>query len=373
MQKPHYKLFKKWFSDHKTTNDNHLLLDDLVKQWKDENLLKTLEEFENIDSVSAWQSIIHKPNNSFNKPTLKVISIRILMRYAAIFILPLATTIYLFNAFFNTQNIQIQDQTIALNINNQRSVLLGQNESTIYDKNNNAIAKANENTLTYLPQNFKNRLQTKPHTLTIPHGKTFQVTLSDGTTVYCDAGTTLTYPAQFETNSVREVQLKGQAFFDVAKSKNNPFVVITNDMYIEVLGTQFNINAYPETKVVKTVLIEGSIRAYTKNTENSVLLVPNQQVNIEPTSGKFKVTQVNAYEHSAWVTGKLVFNKVAFNDILKTLERKFAVQINNTNIDLGKQIFTAKFKNESIDQVLRAFKSEANFDYEVKHNTIIIK
>lgn len=374
MRTPISQRIKKWFSvDTESIDDEAQALDSLVEHWKDEGLLDALEQFEAIDLETAWQSINDKPNSSSGKTTTKVISIRSILRYAAIFLVPLATAFYLFTTFYNSQKVETLDQTIVLNIDNQNSVLLGQKENTIYDEDNHAIAKGSANNLTYLPQNFKSGHQSKEHSLKIPHGKTFKVTLSDGTRVYCDAGTTLTYPTHFQADKIRKVQLEGQAFFDVAKSKSNAFVVQTNTIDIRVLGTQFNVNAYAQNKAVKTVLVEGSVLVLSKVTEDSVLLVPNQQVMADPTSGKLKVSEVVAYDHFAWVTGKLVFNKVPFNVILENLERKFGVKIINTNTHLGKQVFTAKFENESINQVMTAFKSEADFDYEVANNIIIIK
>src|SRR5690606_31257588 len=113
--------------------------------------------------------------------------------------------------------------------------------------------------------------------LTTPKGGTYQITLADGTRVWLNSASTLKYPSRFADDE-RVVELKGEAYFDVAKSSTRPFRVISKEQTVEVLGTQFNVTAYEDEHDVKTTLVEGAVRVVPGNAQQSpIMLSPGQQ------------------------------------------------------------------------------------------------
>ncbi|GGF04933.1 FecR family protein [Flavobacterium limi] len=213
------------------------------------------------------------------------------------------------------------------------------------------------------------------NSLKVPYGKTFKLILSDGTVVSLNSGTTLRYPEQFGVNGKRTVYLTGEAFFEVAKDKEHPFIVNVNQAAIEVLGTKFNVSAYPENPSVNSVLVEGSIQMYeTENTSNAVLLKPNQMATWQNNSKKITTKLVDPAFYSAWTKGELAFNDTPFSTIIKIIQRAYDVEIINKNSDLGKQNFTGtiKISDSSIENILDLLKRDTPFDYTIEQNKITI-
>ncbi|MDC6367542.1 MULTISPECIES: FecR family protein [Flavobacteriaceae] len=377
MEGPSNDFIKKWFSDNpKKTGTDDEALDDLVAQWKEEKLLEDLSIFDTKDSDPAFDVILKRLPN---KTPVKVFTQRKLMYYAAIFVLVIGGA-FLFKTRLFHKKIQTYTNRIVLTMEDKGSAVLTPEPNTIYDSNGKAVATGNLDELTYYKQSigsmhkpdFGKPHQLGYHTLTVPYGKTFTVTLSDGTKVFCDSGTTLKYPLNGDGVTGRHIDLEGRAYFEVAKNKLIPFTVHTKTMDVEVLGTHFNISAYPDD-VAKTVLVEGAVTVKSGHNGAAILLKPNQMVSLDNATQSFQKKEVDVDMHTAWRKGELVFDNVPFASILKTFERKYGVRIFNANQELGKRLYTAKFQTQTIDQAIRAFQAEAGFAYEVTENGIYIK
>src|SRR5690606_25369938 len=147
--------------------------------------------------------------------------------------------------------------------------------------------------------------------LTTPNGGQYQINLSDGTLVLLNAASTLTYPAEFGENT-REVILDGEAYFEVTKDPEKPFIVRTAKQRIEVLGTSFNINAYNNETTTKTTLLTGAVRINTStNTDTdgeSRVLTPNQQSVVNDNQKAITVKQINPESAIAWKNGLFNFH-----------------------------------------------------------------
>lgn len=217
------------------------------------------------------------------------------------------------------------------------------------------------------------------NTLSVPYGKSFKVTLHDGTQVQLNAGSTLTYPQKFAENTPREVTLEGEAYFVVSKDKSRPFIVNTQNIGIKVLGTQFNISAYPDEAINSVVLVEGSlaideIDKRGSDTATSLLLKPNQKAQLQlGSNAKISVTDVSVTKYIAWRNGELYFQNDSFDKILVKLERKFNVSIENQNKNLGQMHFTGRFDKKDLFEILSTFKLHTPFSYKIKEGTIIIQ
>jgi len=213
------------------------------------------------------------------------------------------------------------------------------------------------------------------NTLKIPYGKRFKLTLSDGTIVSLNSGTTLRYPEQFGINGNRNVYLTGEAFFEVAKDKTHPFIVHANQANIEVLGTKFNVSAYSENPTVNSTLLEGSIKmSEAVDPTNSILLVPNQMATWQNNSKKIVIKEVDPAFYVAWTKGELAFKDTPFSTIAKIIQRTYDVEIINQNSDLAKQNFTGtiKISESSVENILDLLKRDTPFNYSIEQKTITI-
>jgi ferric-dicitrate binding protein FerR (iron transport regulator) len=165
--------------------------------------------------------------------------------------------------------------------------------------------------------------------LVIPYGNQSRVVLSDNTVVWLNAGSRLVYPTHFREKS-REVLLIGEAFFEVAKNPDQPFVVKASGLDIRVLGTKFNVSAYAEDNVVQTVLNEGSValrRSGAKFYEKDLVISPNQMASFDKTSNDTKVSNVSATAYSLWTKGLISFDEVNFSRVIRQIERFYNVSI----------------------------------------------
>lgn len=162
------------------------------------------------------------------------------------------------------------------------------------------------------------------NTITTPYARTFRLLLQDGTEIWLNAGSSVTYPVVF-TGKERKVKVTGEAYFEVAKAAGKPFVVNVNDRAeIEVLGTHFNVNAYAEEAVIKTVLLEGAVRVRTGEI-NAAVLKPGQQAVIN--GEKMEVMPADLDEVSAWRNGLFHFRKATIPEMMRQLARWYNVEI----------------------------------------------
>ncbi len=369
-------LIQQWFSKKSDTNpDEAHLLDALIDDWRNDYNLEDLINLDKIDKTSAWHTIEQEIDEKPKRASRNVVSIRRVLPYAAVISIFIGTGLFFKNHIQSFLSITPSHNLVTLTIDNDKTINLSKvKKNIIFNEFGVPIAKVSDTSLTYF-SNPNTTYKTAYHELNVPNGKTIQVTLSDGTKIYCDSGTRLKYPRQINQDTTRTVYLEGQAYFDVTKHKTSRFKVNTAHMEITVLGTQFNVSSYLEDHTTKAVLVEGAIKATAKDIVNPpVILIPNQQVTINPYSKELEVSAIDPNDYTGWISGHLIFQQMSFTKILKTLERRFGVTIIHKNNKIGDQIFTAKFiNNESLEDVLRAFKEDIGFDYAVDNQTIIIQ
>ena len=187
------------------------------------------------------------------------------------------------------------------------------------------------------------------HTLEIPVAADYRLRLSDGTIVYLNSETTLKYPEVFGGKE-RKVYLEGEAYFEVAKDPQHPFRVMVNDMEIEVLGTHFNVNAYPGQKGVATTLAEGKVRVKTSGQE--VVLIPGQQAMATP--GGLEVHEVDVQEFLSWKDGLFIFRRMSLAEIMVQVYRWYGIKAEFADESLRELTFTGVInKNLSAEDLFR--------------------
>jgi hypothetical protein len=181
-----------------------------------------------------------------------------------------------------------------------------------------------------------------------PVGGKYQVNLPDGSRVWLNSSSSLRFSALFNGDT-REVELNGEAYFDVSKNKSKPFKVITKDQIVEVLGTQFNINSYSDEGSIKTTLIEGSVKIIYK--DKVVLLSPGQQ--FQPKESVAKVVEADTEEVVAWKDGYFVFKNEDIRSIMRKLSRWYNVDVsysgNIPEVGFGGNISRSKDISEVLD------------------------
>ncbi|MCL7986832.1 DUF4974 domain-containing protein [Sphingobacterium sp. lm-10] len=215
-----------------------------------------------------------------------------------------------------------------------------------------------------------------------------KVILDDGTEVILNYKSTLYYPDKFDKD-VRQVTIVGEAFFRVAKEQDRPFIVNTQHALLKVLGTSFNVRAYPDETITEASLIEGVLEVTaTHKKAKPILLRPSDKVIISNQPAKrpdarnnvlaqkakitfLKPTDVQAME-TTWLENKLVFKDQTFADLAKVLERKYDIRLEFKEAKLAKMRFTARFEQESLEEILAALQLAASFQYQVDDNQITI-
>lgn len=206
-----------------------------------------------------------------------------------------------------------------------------------------------------------------------PLGTKSTVVLSDGTKVTMNAGTTLRYPAVF-TSKTRNVEVAGEALFEVAHDAQQPFVVKAGLISTKVLGTMFNIKAYQDDNDIEVTLAEGSIEVESEILDTPILMTPNEQVILDKTSRQVSKHFVNAEHYLAWKEGKCYFRNISFGEIAKRLERSFNVRIIIDSDKLRNTNFTGNFiHGENLERMLRVMTSDKRIDCKIEGNLVFIK
>lgn len=186
-----------------------------------------------------------------------------------------------------------------------------------------------------------------------PIGTHEEVILSDGTHVWLNAGSLLVYPSTF-TDNIRNVFLAGEAYFDVSKDKKRPFVVSTNFLKMKVLGTTFNVSAYPEDTEVSATLETGILKVMVNDRPEAYLLKPDDQLIYSSLTGKVIQQKVDASVHSEWRKGCLLFTNAPLSDIMRTLERMYGVKFHvRTSIYQTQHLHVHFNQGESIEHIMR--------------------
>nr|WP_129734732.1 FecR family protein [Parabacteroides goldsteinii] len=208
----------------------------------------------------------------------------------------------------------------------------------------------------------------------VPYGDRQEITLSDGTTVWVNAGSVLIYPSEFKADT-RTVFLSGEAYFNVAKNPEQPFIVSTQHLDVQALGTMFSVDAYPGASETVATLEEGSIQVDVKSAEVPVsVLKPNEQLVYSHETHQFRVNKVDAEQVSAWKDGYLIFKDATFEEVIVALERKYNVTINYNAEKYKERTYYVKFNpDESIEDALTILSHLIeHFRYKVNGKTISI-
>ncbi len=204
----------------------------------------------------------------------------------------------------------------------------------------------------------------------VPVGEKSQVVLPDGTVVWINSGSELSYSNVFGLHS-RDVQLKGEAYFEVTKNTELPFIVLTKDCQVQVLGTRFNVKSYEENAFTETALAEGSVALTSKNGQRAVM--EPGQVAVASSDGSISFKSLNIENLICWKDHILRFDNTPLIDVVSQLERWYGVNIKIDNIaGLKDRRFTFTIKTESLSEILHVFQLVNPISYDITGDTVHI-
>ena len=211
------------------------------------------------------------------------------------------------------------------------------------------------------------------NTICIPAGADYMLRLSDGTTIHLNCETEFRYPVQFAGNE-RRVFLSGEAFFDVKKAEEWPFIVETESMKIQVTGTRFNVKAYQQDEFVHTTLVEGQVSVDQLDGSGATeILSPAQQFILDTHSGIAQVREVDVQLYTGWVDGMFVFKNQRLEDIMQTLARWYSIQVYYTEPSVKNICLSAHLdRYEHIDTILNIIQATHKIDFIRKGDVVTV-
>lgn len=319
--------------------------DSLFKKITAESFIQEeLIRFSAADKSTAWARIKRETQNAETEinnteTAIRRSPLRLVLRYAAVIsLLVLSITVFKIQEQRSSKN-----EKTALGLHdvapggNKATLTLADGTSILLDdakngelahQHNTVISKSKEGQLHYRPSSTNDGTDLTEslfNTITTPRGGQFQLILSDGTKVWLNSISSLKYPAEFKGHE-RNVELTGEAYFEVAKNNKMPFIVNVGKTKVEVLGTHFNIMAYSDEKSSAITLLEGAVMISNKSVAKGIMLIPGQQAQI----GKdqlINVSKADVEQSVAWKDGYFQFSRNNIEDVMKQLGRWYDIEV----------------------------------------------
>ncbi|MDY5489129.1 MAG: DUF4974 domain-containing protein [Butyricimonas virosa] len=234
------------------------------------------------------------------------------------------------------------------------------------------VLKDKKNELRYDNVEVNEGIEEKPvfHTISAPVGGEYHFTLADGTMVWLNSSSRLTFPTRF-TGDTREVLAEGEVYFDVQHDENKPFIVRVNDMSVRVLGTKFCISAYPENEGIMTTLVQGAVQV--TSGDNQVVLKPGCQAVVDQHSGAISQRAVELSLYTSWIQGIFEYENMELNDIMVQLARWYDVQFIFSAPEYKERRFTGVIrKYEDLNDVLDMIEKTTNVKFIINERNVTI-
>lgn len=353
----------------------------VVESWhlKDLDQSTYLPSKENISKVHirTWKNIsLHK---SLIEDSRKFKRLRPRIAIAASLFFAISLVLYLYSSRIKTIDLQptISTQNDVEPGGNKAILTLGDGKKILLHndipglvaiQNQTSINKDKSGKLIYNSQPQTKSLAVM-NKLETPRGGNYQIVLTDGTKVWLNAATILSYPTVFENNE-RKVYLKGEAYFEVAKDKKKQFKVITDNQTVNVLGTHFNINAYPDEQQIQTTLLKGSIKLF-KGSVNK-LLKPGQVALTKNNSENIRIEPADIEKNTAWINNEFIFNGENLFEIMKILSRWYDVEVIYQDTPAPTRYWGAISRSKNISEVLKMLQSTGKINFKIQERRITL-
>ncbi|MFD2036678.1 FecR family protein [Belliella marina] len=285
----------------------------LYHKIKNQSLESYKERFPKFDKASAWVNV---SGQLFQKTPQR--KIQTYLKWAASLFIPLLIGAgYFIYLNFNAP-ISPGSQHATLTLADGSKINLDLNKDLRKEEAGQGLISNIDNFISYKDLDRKENKETVFNTLETQRGQEYGVMLADGTKVFVNSMSAITYPVSFNSNE-RRVKLNGEAFFEVSHNPDMPFIVEVDDMEVKVLGTSFNIKAYQDENYKETVLVNGSVHVHTA--EFTQTLVPDQKSTFYPLTKQYKIEEVDAVKSTSWIRGQFYFEEARLEDIFKDLSR----------------------------------------------------
>ncbi|MEN7548073.1 FecR domain-containing protein [Rapidithrix thailandica] len=205
---------------------------------------------------------------------------------------------------------------------------------------------------------------------TVPKGQKVNLTLSDGTYVKLNAGSTLKFPKVF-SEETREVFLEGEGYFEVSKDSLHPFVIRTGNLSTRVLGTSFIVRAYPQAPIIEVAVQSGQVQVEEKR-QSQMVLTPQERVVYSKEDGKLDKSGFNPLKYFGWKDGIIYFEEATLLEIFEQLEQWYGVSFEINAIISDQETYKGSFQHESLRNVLSAIQYKVNFQFKISTDKVIV-
>ncbi|WP_372652562.1 FecR family protein [Draconibacterium sp.] len=338
----------------------------------DENLTSSLKDLGKYDTAKVFaefEQIISK--------TRSIKISQVLLRVAAVLVLVVGTY-YFFQYQLSPQNVE-PTQELAIKPGASKAILKLadgtivslENKRTDITESDGTTISSDTNSVVYKPNTRRvSERKLQYNTIEIPRGGEYQLTLSDGTHVWLNSETTIKYPVVFAKNK-REVFISGEAFFDVVHNEEAPFIVTTEKMKVNVLGTAFNIRAFGNEEKAATTLVRGKVNVTSTQTAQTFMIKPSEQFIIE--EGKPSVRKVNVKKYTAWTEGRILFDDNSLDEIFTDMARWYNISVEYENEALKNLRFSVDVKRyDEITKITEIIELTKKVKFELDNETITI-
>ena len=259
--------------------------------------------------------------------------------------------------------------------NNQKYIALGAESFSLNEQKGIVKNNHTDKLLSYHQEDasrgFSFGKKRADNRLLVPQGQTYNLALADGTNVMLNAESELTFPSEFDTDR-REVFLKGEAFFQVTHNEKAPFIVHTDQLDVQVLGTTFNVSGYNNENMLKVTLVEGSIRIHQQG--DSVKIRPNEQYNYNKNTREKRVQTVDTELFTSWVNDEYIFKDTTLDEIFNRINHWYMFDVTYESPSLKeKRFFLTIGRDASLDQIIQIINSTEEVCIEKKDNHIVVK
>jgi transmembrane sensor len=328
-----------------------------------------------VETDAAWKNVSHRISSRKSRIPRRLI---VITSVAASLIIAIT---FFYYTQLNQQETPLAEEISTIQPGCKKAVLILDNgkslnlaaNDTFQIKEDGASLKNSGNKLQYTAAS-KSSEKLSYNTLKIPRGGEYYLVLADGTKVWLNSESTLRYPVKF-SKSERKIELTGEAYFEVTKNKHKPFRVVSGKQIVTVLGTHFNISAYPEDSVTYTTLVEGHVNVQLKDNPNvQQSLVPNEQSRVSLTGNQIKKRVVDPARYIAWKNGRFIFKDERLDDMMSTLSRWYDVHVVFSN-QRAKQIqFTGNLERYSdFSEILDLIEKTDEVKFSIKDNLVTVK
>jgi len=327
-----------------------------------------------VETDAAWKNVSHRISSRKSR-----------IPHRLIVITSVAASLIIAITFFYYTQLNQQETPLAekistiqpgckkavLILDNGKSLNLAAND-TFQIKEDGASLKNSGNKLQYTAAS-KPSEKISYNTLKVPRGGEYYLVLADGTKVWLNSESTLRYPVKF-LGDERRIELTGEAYFEVTKNKHKPFRVVSGKQIVTVLGTHFNISAYPEDSVTYTTLVEGHVNVQLKDDPNvQQSLVPNEQSRVSMADAQITKRVVDPARYIAWKNGRFIFEDERLNDIMSTLSRWYDVRVVFSNQRAKEIQFTGNLERYSdFAEILNLIEKTDEVKFTIKDNLVTV-